>query len=55
MAFKGNLECAATLTVDAFSRFVLYCQAIDKLSHEEVDRICDALMKKAGEPSKSTR
>ncbi len=55
MDFKGSFECGNgercdTFTVtDAFSRFVLYCQAIDNLGHEEVDRICDALMKTYGD------
>jgi len=58
MDFKGSFECGNgercdTFTVtDAFSRFVLYCQAIDNLGHEEVDRICDALMKKYGVPER---
>ena len=38
----GNGERCFTVT-DAFSRFVLHCQVIDNLGHEEVDRICDAL------------
>lgn len=58
MDFKGSFECGNgercdTFTVtDAFSRFVLYCQAIDNLGHEEVDRICDALMKNYGVPER---
>lgn len=58
MDFKGSFECGNrercdTFTVtDAFSRFVLHCQAIDNLGHEEVDRICDALMKKYGVPER---
>ena len=58
MDFKGSFECGNgercdTFTVtDAFSRFVLYCQAIDDLGHEQVDRICDALMKKYGVPER---
>ncbi len=56
MDFKGSFECGNgercdTFTVtDAFSRFVLHCQAIDNLGHEEVDRICEALMKRYGVP-----
>jgi transposase InsO family protein len=58
MDFKGSFECGNgdrcdTFTVtDAFSRFVLYCQAINNLSHEEVDRICDELMRKYGVPER---
>ncbi len=58
MDFKGSFECGNgercdTFTVtDAFSRFVLYCQAIDNLGHEEVDRICDALTNKYGVPER---
>ena len=56
--FKGSFECgngerSDTFAVtDAFSRFVLYFQAIDSLGHEAVDRICDALMKKFGVPER---
>jgi hypothetical protein len=58
MDFKGSFECGNgercdTFTVtDAFSRFVLHCQAIENLGHEEVDRICDVLMKKYGVPER---
>lgn len=58
MDFKGSFECGNgdrcdTFTVtDAFSRFVLYCRAINNLGHEEVDRICDALMKNYGVPER---
>ncbi len=58
MDFKGSFECGNgercdTFTVtDAFSRFVLYCQAIKNLNHEEVDRICDELMTKYGVPER---
>ena len=54
MDFKGSFECGNgercdTFTVtDAFSRFVLYCQAIDNLNHQELDRVCDELMKEYG-------
>lgn len=37
---------------DAFSRFVLHCQAIDSLGQDEIDRICDELMKKYGMPER---
>ena len=56
MDFKGSFECGNgercdTFTVtDAFSRFVLHCQAIENLGYEEVDRICDVLMKKYVHP-----
>lgn len=56
MDFKGSFDCANgehchifTVT-DLYSRFILYCQAKESLSHDEVDRICDALMKKYGLP-----
>ncbi len=58
MDFKGSLECGNrercdTFTVtDVFRRFVLYCQAIDSLGHEAVDRICDGLMKQYGVPER---
>jgi hypothetical protein len=58
MDFKGSFECGNgercdTFTVtDAFSRFVLYCQAIDNLGHEAVNQICDTLMKKFGVPER---
>ncbi len=58
MDFKGSFECGNgercdTFTVtDAFSRFVLYCQAIDNLNHQEVDRVCDDLMKEYGLPER---
>ena len=58
MDFKGSFECGNgercdTFTVtDAFSRFVLYCQVIDSLSHEAVDRVCDDLMKQFGVPER---
>ena len=58
MDFKGSFECGNgercdTFTVtDAFSRFVLYCQAIDSLGHEAVDRICDSLMEQYGVPER---
>lgn len=58
MDFKGSFDCSNgercdTFTVtDAFSRYVLHCQAIDSLSHDEVDRICDELMKKFGMPER---
>src|ERR1700719_1862722 len=37
---------------DVFSGFVLHRQAINSLSHDEVDRICDELMKKYGMPER---
>jgi transposase InsO family protein len=58
MDFKGSFECGNgercdTFTVtDAFSRFVLHCQAINNLGHQEVDRICDELMNKYGVPER---
>ncbi len=58
MDFKGSFECVNgdrcdTFTVtDAFSRFILHCQAINNLSHEEVDRICNELMRKYGVPER---
>ncbi len=45
MDFKGSFNCSNgercdTFTVtDAFSRFILHCQAMNSLSHDEVDRI----------------
>ena len=56
--FKGSFECGNgercdTFTVtDAFSRFVFYCQAIDSLGRQAVDRIYDALMKQYGVPER---
>jgi transposase InsO family protein len=56
--FKGSFECGNgercdTFTVtDAFSRFVLCCQAIESLGYEAVDRICDASMKQYGVPER---
>ena len=56
MDFKGSFECGngdrCDTFTDAFSRFVLYCQAINNLDHEEVDRICDALMKEYRVPER---
>ncbi len=58
MDFKGSFDCASgehcdTFTVtDAFSRFILHCQAIKSLGHGDVDRICDALMRKYGIPER---
>ncbi len=58
MDFKGSFECGNgercdTFTVtDAFSRFVLYCQVIDSLGHEAVDRICDVLIRQYGVPER---
>jgi transposase InsO family protein len=58
MDFKGSFECGNgercnTFTVtNAFSRFVLHCQAIEGLNHQEVDRVCDELMKKYGVPER---
>lgn len=58
MDFKGCFKChngerCDTFTVtDAYSRFVLYCQAIANVNHEEVDKICDALMALYGVPER---
>ncbi len=58
MDFKGSFDCSNgercdTFTVtDAFSRFVLHCQVINSLSHSEVDKLCDELMKKYGMPER---
>ena len=58
MDFKGSFDCANgercdTFTVtDAFSRFILHCQSIPNLSHDEVDRICDGLMQRYGMPGR---
>ena len=48
---RGSVGRASTIyRADAFSRFVLQCRVIDNLSHKEVDRICDALIKEYGVP-----
>ena len=58
MDFKGTFDCGNsercdTFTVtDAYSRFILYCQAVPNLNHEEVDKICDALMAEYGVPER---
>ena len=35
---------------DAYSRSILHCQAIQNVSHDEVDEVCDAVMHRNGLP-----
>jgi hypothetical protein len=51
-AREGLARCDTFTVTDAYSRFILYCQAVPNLNHEEVDKICDALMAEYGVPER---
>ena len=58
MDFKGFFRCqnghrCDTFTIsDAFSRFLIRCQAVKKTDHESVDSICDSAMREFGMPER---
>jgi transposase InsO family protein len=58
MDFKGFFRCGNrercdpfTIT-DAYSRYLIRCQAVPKLDFEHVDAICDAAMREYGVPER---
>jgi len=58
MDFKGFFRCGNrercdpfTIT-DAYSRYLIRCQAVPKLDFEHVDAICDAAMREYGLPER---
>jgi transposase InsO family protein len=58
MDFKGYFRCGNrercdpfTIT-DAYSRYLIRCQAVPKLDFEHVDAICDAAMREYGLPER---